>query len=185
MYLALRRVFEVLSIIIFSPILFLLIIILGLLIKLESKGPVFFIQPRIGKGGICFQMIKLRSMYVGSDLKTLTTQYDSRITKVGKFIRKWKLDELPQLYHILTGEMAMIGPRPVPASWYEEYCRCIKDYNLRHTVRPGITGLAQVRLGYTNELEGERAKSKWDIYYIDHLGWRLDLYILILTLTRK
>ncbi|TFF33972.1 sugar transferase [Mucilaginibacter psychrotolerans] len=178
-YLAIRRSVEVLLILLFLPVLIVLFLLLFVWIKFDSAGSVFFNQLRPGKDGKLFKIYKFRSMYTGADSSFLTLEADERVTRSGKFIRKYRLDELPQLYNILIGDMSLIGPRPVPVNFYDYYLQNIPHYNKRHEIRPGITGLAQVRQGYTTTLDEERMKFKYDLFYIRSLSLKLDLAILL------
>jgi exopolysaccharide biosynthesis polyprenyl glycosylphosphotransferase len=154
----------------------------ALLIKLDSPGPVLFVQDRIGRDGRRFPLLKFRTMHpVVKRASEWVRDNGDRITRVGRWLRKFRLDELPQLYNVLRGDMNLVGPRPHPASNYELFLTHIPYYAFRSMVRPGITGWAQVRYGYANSLEEETEKMRYDLYYIKHLSWWLDLRIMALT----
>jgi exopolysaccharide biosynthesis polyprenyl glycosylphosphotransferase len=157
--------------------------LVALLVKLDSPGPVLFIQDRIGKDGRRFPLMKFRTMRpVVTRASEWVRDNGERITRVGRWLRKFRLDELPQLYNVLRGDMNLVGPRPHPASNYELFLTHIPYYAFRSVVRPGITGWAQVRYGYANSLEEETEKMRYDLYYIKHLSWWLDLRIMIMTI---
>jgi len=159
--------------------------ILIILIKISSKGPVFFKQERSGEENKSFMCLKFRSMQVNEDANTLqATKNDSRITKIGKFLRKTNLDELPQFFNVLTGSMSVIGPRPHMIKHTDEYSSLIKNYLVRHFVKPGITGWAQVNglRGETSELEQMESRVEFDIWYIENWSFMLDLKIIVKTL---
>ena len=178
-YLKLRRIVEVFLIIIASPVLIILTILTAFSIFLEDGSPVFFIQKRPGKNGKMFCLIKFRSMTKKPQTQfELTQKQDNRITTVGRIIRKFHLDEIPQLWNVLKGDMSLIGPRPVPAELYNCYLSEIPNYDFRHVIRPGVTGLAQIELGYTNTLEGEQQKWNWDRDYILNISPKADFRIL-------
>ena len=169
--------------------LFPLMVIVAILIKLDSPGPVFFVQERIGMGCRRFKLIKFRTMQpVQRPVSEWEKDNGDRITRVGKWLRKFRLDELPQLVNVLRGDMNLVGPRPHPASNFEllvlvsrnapECGLSIPYYFLRSSVRPGITGWAQVRYRYANDLEEEIEKLCYDLYYIKHQSLWLDLRIL-------
>lgn len=171
-------VLSIIGLIIISPIL----LIVSLAIKIDSKGPVIFKQERIGKDGKVFKIYKFRSMVVGAE-KMGTGVYskkgDSRVTRVGKFIRMTSIDELPQLVNILKGEMSFIGPRPVLTyhPWkYEEYT---PEQLKRFEVRPGVTGLAQIH--GRKQVEWEK-RIKYDVEYVEKLGLWLDIKIFFITI---
>jgi len=158
--------------------------LLALLIKLTSKGPVFFIQKRTGLYGCEFNCIKFRTMYVNdeADIKQVSIN-DKRITPVGKFLRVTHLDETAQFFNVLAGDMSIVGPRPHMLYHTKYYSECIPYYNLRLEVKPGMTGMAQVK-DYIGEINGERELRKriqWDIYYMKHCNIILDLTILLIT----
>jgi len=153
--------------------------VLAILIKLDSAGPVFFIQERMGMHGKRFRLIKFRTMRA-ADVHPSEWACDNtaRITRVGKWLRKFRLDELPQLFNVIQGDMNFVGPRPHPVSNFELFVENIPFYSLRAVVRPGITGWAQVRYGYANNLDEEIEKMRYDLYYIKHLSAWFDLRIL-------
>lgn len=159
-------------------------LIVSLLIKLESSGPVLFTQHRTGLHNKEFAVIKFRSMRQDAekDGAKWASQHDSRITRVGKFIRKTRIDELPQLINVLKGEMSLIGPRPEREIFISELEEKIPYYRFRHAVRPGISGLAQVKYCYGASLEDAVWKHKYDVYYIKHYNVLMDIKILFLTI---
>ncbi len=152
-------VFSLLSLFILAPVLLIIIII----IKLDSKGPALFIQPRVGMNNKNFNIFKFRTMYVESDKKGLLTlgNHDSRITKVGYFLRRYKIDEFPQLLNILIGDMSFVGPRPELRKYVNYYS---KDDDVIFSVRPGITGLASIE--YRNEVELLKTAQDPEQYFI-------------------
>jgi sugar transferase (PEP-CTERM system associated) len=173
-------VLSVVLIAIFSPIA----IISALVIKLESKGPVLFIQKRMGKDEKVFNLIKLRSMYENAEARgpVWADQNDSRVTKVGRWIRWFRIDELPQLWNILRGEMSFIGPRPERPEFFSMLERQIPYYYLRHAVKPGLTGWAQVHYHYGASLEDAEIKLEYDLYYIKNMSLFLDFQIFLQTI---
>jgi lipopolysaccharide/colanic/teichoic acid biosynthesis glycosyltransferase len=159
-----------------------LIGVLVLAIRLTSPGPAIFRQTRVGKDGTLFTLVKLRTMTVADDGGAWATDQAHRITPLGRVLRRYRLDELPQLWNVVRGELALVGPRPEQVPIVERLEQQIPFYEVRHTVRPGLTGWAQVNLGYSGSLEGTRAKLQRDLYYVKHRNLRLDLLILWLTL---
>jgi putative colanic acid biosynthesis UDP-glucose lipid carrier transferase len=161
--------------------------ILGLLIIMDSRGPVFFIQRRIGKNGRSFACLKFRTMIVNDEADVKQAEKDDyRITRLGKFLRKTNLDELPQFVNILIGDMSIIGPRPHMFSDYTRFSFVIPGYKFRNLMRPGITGLAQVKghHGPTRDYDSILARYSWDAKYIRNAGFMLDLKIVLLTILR-
>ncbi len=181
-----KRFFDVIfSFFILTFIMSWLIPIIALLIKLDSKGPVFFTQPRSGKNNKPFTCIKFRSLRMNKDsnLKQVTRD-DTRFTKLGKFLRKSNLDELPQFLNVLLGDMTVVGPRPHMLKHTEDYSRILNQYMIRHFVKPGVTGWAQVH-GFRGEIKKEeelRARIEHDIWYMEHWSIWLDIRIVFLTL---
>jgi exopolysaccharide biosynthesis polyprenyl glycosylphosphotransferase len=155
-------------------------LIVALLIKLDSRGPVFYRQERVGRGGKVFMLNKFRSMSCNAEAegRPLWAQIgDPRVTRVGRIIRCARIDELPQLLNVLRGEMSMVGPRPERPYFVEQLSASIPFYAARHFVKPGITGWAQVNAPYTASIEDTREKLRYDLYYIKHrsigLYWRI------------
>jgi exopolysaccharide biosynthesis polyprenyl glycosylphosphotransferase len=161
-------------------------LILALLIKLDSRGPVFYMQDRLGLYGKPFKIIKFRSMKHGPDdpgeKVILTTKDDQRITRVGKFIRRYRLDEVPQMINVLKGDMSIIGPRPDMPKLTEQLEKQIPLYRHRMKVKPGITGWAQISVPYPQTEEEVMEKFNCDIYYIENMSLKLDLKIILNTI---
>ena len=157
--------------------------LIALAIKLDSSGPVFFLQRRQGAGGRTFTLVKFRTMRpAAADGSEWARDNAQRITPLGKWLRRFRLDELPQFVIILRGDMYLVGPRPHPASNGALFAEKIPFYALRSLVRPGVTGWAQVRYGYANNLEEEIEKMRYDLFYIKHASLWLDLRILVDTI---
>jgi exopolysaccharide biosynthesis polyprenyl glycosylphosphotransferase len=156
---------------------------IALIIKRDSAGPVFFVQDRIGRHGRQFALLKFRTMHP-VDLRPSEWVRDNgdRITAVGHWLRKYRLDELPQLINVLLGHMNLIGPRPHPATNYDLFMNRIPFYAFRSMIKPGITGWAQVCYGYANSLEEETEKMCYDLYYIKRCSLWLDLKVLLRTI---
>jgi exopolysaccharide biosynthesis polyprenyl glycosylphosphotransferase len=160
-----------------------LIALAAIAIKLDDRGPVFFFQTRIGRNHVPFRLAKLRTMRVSGDEGNRYTQLgDSRITRIGRFLRASRLDELPQLWNVLTGEMSLIGPRAEWDKLVEDYERQISCYHFRHLVKPGITGWAQVNYPYGANMEDTIRKLEYDLYYIRHFSFMLDASIVLKTI---
>ena len=155
---------------------------IALAIRLDSDGPVLFIQERIGRDGQPFDLLKFRTMHPQQERRSEWVQDNcDRITRIGGWLRRFRLDELPQLVNIVRGEMNFVGPRPHPACNQGMFMERIAYYGLRSTVRPGVTGWAQVRYGYANNIDEETEKMRYDLYYIKNRSLLLDLDILIRT----
>ena len=159
--------------------------ILAILIKLDSRGPIFFKQKRSGKNNDLFWCLKFRTMQVNADSETKQAEKnDSRVTRAGLFLRKTSLDELPQFFNVLVGDMSVIGPRPHMVSHTELYSKIVNKFMLRHWVKPGITGLSQA-MGYRGETKEKNAmkhRVRLDIFYIENWSFWLDLKIIVLTI---
>ena len=158
-------------------------LIVAILIKLESKGPVIFKQVRIGENMVPFKVYKFRSMKIHDPQKysKYAQDNDNRVTKIGNFIRKTRIDELPQLFCILKGTMSFVGPRPEWDILAKEYEKQIPYYNLRHMIKPGITGWAQVMYPYGEKIEDTKRKLEYDLYYLKHQDLILDVLIIFKT----
>lgn len=165
------------------PIILPLVLVICLLIMLESSGGPIFVQQRVGQGGKVFNMYKFRSMYINAPAQSqLMTQIkDKRITKVGKWIRQWRVDELPQFINVLKGEMSLIGPRPELPTEVVRLEKEIPFYVYRQIVKPGISGWAQVMQG-DGHVENIQTKLEYDFYYIKNFSFTLDFLIMIKTL---
>lgn len=181
-----KRGFDVVS----SSVLLLLgapvMLLAAIAIKLDSPGPVLYRQERVGLGGRGFMCIKFRSMRTDAErdgVARWATKNDSRITRVGAFMRKTRIDELPQLLSVLSGEMSMVGPRPERPSFVAQLREQIPFYDLRHSIKPGLTGWAQVRYSYGASLDDARRKHQFDLYYVKNNSLFLDLLVLIETVT--
>ena len=161
------------------------IILAAIIVKLESKGPVFFIQERIGEGNRKFNIVKFRSMTTDAekDGPQWASKNDNRVTKFGKIMRATRIDELPQLWNVLRGEMSFVGPRPEREFFIQQLEKEIPYYNLRHTVKPGLTGWAQVMYPYGASVEDAYRKLQYDLYYIKHHSIPFDVKVLLKTVT--
>ena len=172
----------IVAIIITSPIM----LITAIAIKLESPGPVIFKQERIGYGGKPFMMYKFRSMKVqdeDEEKSQWTTEDDPRKTKVGSFIRRMSIDELPQFFNVLKREMSVVGPRPERPYFVEQFKKSIPKYMVKHQVRPGLTGLAQVN-GYRGNTSIEK-RIEYDIRYVENWSLALDVQIMLKTIFKR
>ena len=189
-YMATKRAVDVIAALVLLPFCLVAFAIVGALIKLDSKGSVFFVQERMGFRGETFRMIKFRTMRDRGPIMddeerrkdAMTQDGDKRITRVGRFLRKTRLDELPQIFNVLNGEMSWIGPRPEAAelsTWYETE---LPFYSYRHIVRPGMTGWAQVNQGHVTNLDDVNDKLRYDFYYVKNISLWLDLLIALKTI---
>ncbi|MEW5799495.1 MAG: sugar transferase [Bacteroidota bacterium] len=159
-------------------------IFIGIAIKLNSPGPLVYSQERVGKDGKIFKMHKFRSMYQDAEAKTgpvWATTNDPRVTSVGRFLRKTRLDEIPQFMDVLRGDMSLVGPRPERPHFVEELSKEIPLYRRRLVVKPGITGWAQVKQGYDTSIDDVKSKVRYDLFYIENMSFRMDIKILIIT----
>jgi len=162
-----------------------LVPIIALAIKLSSPGPILYRQKRVGRGGLIFDCYKFRTMRPDAEAEsgpTWASDDDPRITRVGAFLRRTRLDEIPQLWNVLRGDMAFVGPRPERPEFVEKLSQQIPYYSLRHMTRPGITGWAQINYGYGSSVEEAKEKLKYDLYYIRNACIMLDLLIAFDTL---
>lgn len=179
-----KRLFDLLAVIVLSPVILLLAGVVALIVYFDTGAPVLFTQKRLGKKGVPFTMVKFRTMQQNSEENgaAFASHGDPRVTKTGQFLRKFRLDEIPQFWNVLKGDMSIIGPRPEQAGFAREFEEDIPLYALRHNVRPGITGWAQVMQGYAATMDETREKLCYDFYYVKHYSLGLDLRIVYLTL---
>lgn len=189
-YTSLKRAIDIIGALILIPLCIPIFVLLWILIRIDSPGKAFFIQERMGFRGQTFRMIKFRTMRerrpVIDEIEkrddAMTKTDDDRITRIGRFLRKSRLDELPQIVNVLRGEMSFIGPRPEACSLSEWYEAELPFYSYRHIVRPGITGWAQVNQGHVTDVADILAKLRYDFYYIKNISLWLDLLIALKTL---
>lgn len=186
LYLRLKPILDPAVAVLLLPAILPLLALIALAIRVDSPGPVFFRQRRLGLYGHCFDMLKFRTMVDrpqdGHWEEVITEAGDWRVTRLGSILRRFRLDELPQIFNILGGHMSWIGPRPeaeLLSRWYEAE---IEGYAARHAVRPGISGWAQVNQGHVATLDEVRTKLAFDCHYIQHASLRLDLLIAVRTL---
>jgi putative colanic acid biosynthesis UDP-glucose lipid carrier transferase len=175
------KLFSLAALVLFAPLMLLIIAA----IKLDSRGPVFFVQPRIGLNGRQFNVLKFRSMHrhdPGATLRQAARQ-DARVTRVGRFLRRTSLDELPQFINVLLGDMSVVGPRPHAVSHTEMYSQQLDVYMVRHRAKPGITGWAQINgaRGETDTLDKMMRRVQFDLYYIQHWSLWMDIRIVLWT----
>jgi lipopolysaccharide/colanic/teichoic acid biosynthesis glycosyltransferase len=182
-YLRAKRMIDVIAVIGAAPAVLVVVALAAIAILLTMGRPILFIQDRVGLDGRVFKMLKLRTMRHGSfRLDHATVRNDPRITPLGAFLRRTHIDELPQLWNLLKGDMTLIGPRPEQPHLVDYYRKHIPDYDKRHTVPPGLTGLSQVFYGYAADLEETRQKIVYDLEYVRNIGLSTDLRIFIQTI---
>ena len=176
-YKLLKRVFDLCFVFLILPIAIPLILLGILLTKLTSKGDVFFSQKRVGENGKIFKIRKIRTMTSFNNDGGFTQANDNRITTIGKFLRLTKIDELPQLWNILSGDMSVIGPRPEHPEYVEQYVGINPFFNLRHMIKPGVSGWAQIHIPKATP-EDNLKKLEYDLFYIKRYSWKLDIRVL-------
>ena len=179
-----RRLVSLLTACVLFTLALPILLIASILIKLDSKGPLFYTQERVGANGRPFKMLKFRTMRVDAEQAgqaQWAQKNDPRVTRVGKWLRRFRVDELPQILNVIRGDMGVVGPRPERPQFVEKLKQEIPYYNLRALVPPGITGWAQIRYPYAATVEEAREKLQYDLYYVKHLSVLLDLVILFHT----
>lgn len=180
-----KRILDLIVSLLVIVLTFPFLIMIGLIIKLDSKGPVIFRQQRVGRYGRLFTMYKFRTMHEDAESQTGPTwakENDPRVTRVGYWLRKLRLDEIPQLVNVLRGSMSLVGPRPERPHFVEQFKKQIPLYTRRLRVRPGISGWAQVKWKYDSSLDDVKEKTKYDLFYVENISLKMDLKILIITL---
>ncbi|TFV11023.1 sugar transferase [Muribacter muris] len=183
-YSLVKRLMDIILITATFPITLPVMAITAVAIRLESEGGALFIQKRVGQGGKEFNIYKFRSMCHDSEKNgaQFASANDMRVTRIGKFIRKTRIDELPQFFNVLKGDMSLIGPRPEQKNFVDKFEEKIPFYNYRHIVKPGISGWAQVVQGYAADVDDTQVKVEHDFYYIKHFSLWLDILIIFKTL---
>jgi sugar transferase (PEP-CTERM system associated) len=183
---SIKRLFDVLTSLSLLLLAMPVMLATALAIRLDSPGPIFYRQERVGRRGRTFMCIKFRSMRIDAEqdgVARWATKNDNRVTRVGRLIRKARIDELPQLLSVLGGEMSLVGPRPERPSFVDQLKNEIPFYDIRHSVKPGVTGWAQVRYGYGASVEDARRKHQFDLYYVKNHSLFLDMLVLIETVS--
>ncbi len=183
-YAVCKPVFEFLFALVLLVLAAPVIVLTAVLVKLTSRGPAFYSQVRLGRNGRPFLIYKLRTMRQDAEMKSgacWSTKGDPRVTALGRFLRKTHLDELPQLWNVLCGDMSLVGPRPERPEFVPTLEKAIPGYRDRLLVKPGVTGLAQVRLAADTDLESVRRKLLYDLHYVRTAGFWLDLRLVICT----
>ena len=158
-----------------------IMLVTAVCIAVDSPGPILYRQQRVGRGGALFTIFKFRSMRVqrAGEKERLTDRNDNRITRVGRFIRQHRIDELPQFFNVVLGDMSLVGPRPEVLYSVEEQRKAIPFYDQRHAIKPGITSLGQVRYGAATTNDEARERLKYDLYYQKNMSLAFDLSILL------
>jgi sugar transferase (PEP-CTERM system associated) len=183
---AVKRAFDLASAVVLTIVALPVMLVTALLIKADSRGPVFYRQERVGLNGKSFDVIKFRSMRCDAEEDgnpRWATNSDDRVTRVGRLIRRVRIDELPQIYNVLKGEMSLVGPRPERPFFVESLTEEIPYYAVRHSVKPGVTGWAQVRYEYGATVEDAKQKLQYDLYYVKNHTLFLDLMIMFETVS--
>ncbi|MDO9436502.1 TIGR03013 family XrtA/PEP-CTERM system glycosyltransferase [Hydrogenophaga sp.] len=180
-----KRLFDIAGAVVLILLALPIMLVAAIVIKLESKGPILYKQERVGLNNKTFNVVKFRSMRTDAEkdgIPRWATAGDSRITRVGKVIRKGRIDELPQLFSVLKGDMSLVGPRPERAFFVEKLTQEIPFYAVRHSVKPGVTGWAQVRFQYGSTVEDTAQKLQYDLYYVKNHSLFLDLVVIFETI---
>ena len=179
----LKRVLDLSTVVLTAPLWLPLGVLVALAVRLDSPGPALFSQWRTGLHGQPFRIHKFRSMrHTAQDTPQFADKDDPRITRLGNFLRQTRLDEIPQLWNVLRGQMSLIGPRPEQTAFVQQFAQDIPSYPWRHLVRPGLTGWAQVQQGYAASTQETAVKLSYDLYYVSHYSLAMDLLILAKTL---
>ena len=181
-YYKFKRLIDIVVVLGSAPAVLLVLLVASAAIYLLEGSPIFFTQNRVGKGGRVFRMLKLRTMVPGSCSDQIATiENDPRITPLGRFLRQSHIDELPQLWNILVGDMTLIGPRPEQPALVDRYREKLPNYDLRHAVPPGLSGWAQVNFGYAADLTETARKLDYDLEYVQRYGPLMDFIIIVRT----
>ena len=179
-----KRIFDVVFSMLAILLLFPFFIIIACITFFSSKGPILYSQERIGRDGKSFIMYKLRSMYINAETSgpALTLKNDPRVTPWGRFMRRYKLDELPQFYNCMAGEMSVVGPRPEREFWMQEIEKESIQFRKLTSIKPGITSLGQVKFGYAINVQEMRKRLRYDLLYLNNLSIKMDIKIIMMTM---
>jgi exopolysaccharide biosynthesis polyprenyl glycosylphosphotransferase len=183
-YDSVKRIIDVFVLLVFLPLWLSVAVLIAIAVRYDSKGPALFTQERVGRNGKVFRIYKFRSMVQGLQAPGVhfAQAEDPRITRIGRLLRRTRLDEIPQFWNVLRGDMSLIGPRPEQTPFVREFASSITNYPYRHLVRPGLSGWAQVHQGYADSLETTKIKLSYDLYYVTHYSFALDLLIVAKTI---
>ncbi len=176
-FLIYKRTIDFVTSLILLPIIVVICALVLILNPFLNRGKLFYTQERVGKNNTVFLMYKFRTMRGGTESTKFATEEKVRITPLGRFMRDIHVDELPQIVNVLIGDMSLIGPRPEQPEFFQNYALSIQGFVRRQSVRPGISGLAQIRYGYTDSSVGAKRKLKWDLEYIKNQGFSLETKI--------
>lgn len=177
-FLVAKRLCDLALAVLLLPLTLCICLVVAVLNPFLNPGPLFFVQTRIGKDEKPFRIIKLRTMTGTNDSARLSKNEADRISRFGTFLRTKRIDELPQILNVVRGDMSFIGPRPEQRELYEEILESIPEYSLRQAVKPGISGLAQVEVGYARGIAELREKLQYDLRYMQNMGFAMDLYVI-------
>lgn len=179
-FLVFKRTVDLTLALFLLPGLLLCMVILFVLNRFYNPGSMIYTQERVGLNGTTFRIYKFRTMFCEDEggKPRFATDEKERISRLGAFMRRTRIDEVPQILNVLKGEMSVVGPRPEQVYFYDAFSNSIPGYDRRQTVRPGITGLAQLKYGYTNDRIGTAHKLRWDLEYIQRQGLRIELYVM-------
>ena len=180
-YLSIRRILELFYIIVISPLVIIILILTAGLIKFDSHGPAIISQKRFGMKRKIYSIYKFRTMKLTNGSAHYNIYKSNNITKLGRFLRKHRIDELPQLLNVIKGDMSLIGPRPDILSEHEEYSEIVRGYENRLSIKPGVTGWAQVEFGHSHDAQSAREKLVYDLEYINNISIKKDIYIFFKT----
>jgi exopolysaccharide biosynthesis polyprenyl glycosylphosphotransferase len=176
-----KRIFDIVAAMVLLLLALPVLVLAVLAIFIESGAPVMFTQERVGRGGRIFRCLKLRTMNVDAEkdgVARWATVKDARVTRVGRILRKLRVDELPQLINVLNGDMSLVGPRPERPCFVEQLREEIRFYDLRHSIKPGVTGWAQIRYSYGSSVQDAQRKLQFDLFYVKNHSLVLDVLIL-------
>ena len=176
-----KRIFDILLAVIGTIILLPLILLTAIILKLTSKGSIFFLQERIGYNGKPFMIRKFRSMHITAEETgpQLSSDEDKRVTAWGKIMRRWRLDELPQVWNILKGDMSIVGPRPERKYFIDQIVKTNPEYLNLLKVKPGLTSMGMVKFGYAENVEEMIERMQYDLYYVENISLLLDIKIML------
>ncbi len=179
-YVLVKRILDTLLVLIAAPIALVLGVIIWAAVRIDSGGKAIFSQQRVGRNGELFTLYKFRTMVDGADADgpKFAVVNDERLTRVGRFLRRFRVDELPQLFNVLKGDLSLVGPRPEQPEFVDDFVHTIPFYAYRHLIRPGVTGWAQVNYGYADDEADTVEKLTYDLYYVKHMSVWLDLDVL-------